>query len=467
MNKFPKDFLWGASTSAYQIEGGINQGGKVPSIMDRFDERETYPKGITGFKVASDHYNNWKEDVSIMAEMGFKSYRFSISWPRIIKNVKGDVNQEGIKFYSDLIDELIKYKIEPVVTMFHFDTPNFIDEVGGLDSSEFSKLFEIYSKVLFENYGSKVKWWLTINELNMFALVGQTIGVISEKSKASKWQIMHNLNVAQARAIILFRKMLPDGKIGPAPNISSVYPASSKPEDYDAKIKFDQLRNWAFLDIVCRGDYSNYFKIALKSIGEEIMVTEEEKEVLKNSKPDFIAFNYYSTMTVETATMEDYKKSLDKNKDQQKGMVVPGVGKSVYNPNLEKTQFGWEIDPIGFKNTLKEVYDRYQLPIMITENGIGAKDVLTEDEKIHDDYRIEYYKRHIKFMSEAIQEGVEMIGYMPWSAIDLVSTHEGISKRYGFIYVNRDEFDEKDMRRIRKDSFFWYKELIEKNGENI
>ncbi|ATZ21389.1 glycoside hydrolase family 1 protein [Mesoplasma tabanidae] len=467
MNKFPKSFLWGASTSAYQIEGSIKQGGKVESIMDTFDERQSYPKGITGFKTASNHYKHWKEDIALMAEMGFKSYRFSISWPRIIKNVKGDVNLEGIKFYNDLIDELLKNKIEPIVTMFHFDTPNFIEEVGGLDSSNFGKLFESYSKVLFENYGSKVKYWLTINELNMFALVGQTIGVISENSKATKWQIMHNLNVAQARAIKLCKQMLPNAKIGPAPNIATVYSASSKPQDYTAKLNFDQLRNWIYLDIVCRGDYSEWFKNFLKATNEELFITPEEVELLKTAKPDFIAFNYYSTLTVEHATVAEYEKSLKTPADQQSGLVIPGVGKTVKNPNLEKTQFGWEIDSIGLKNTLKEIYDRYQLPMMITENGIGARDVLTDDNKIHDDYRIEYYQKHIIAMSDALKDGVDLIGYTPWSAIDLVSTHEGIGKRYGFVYVNRDEFDEKDMKRIRKDSFYWYKDVIKTNGKKI
>ncbi|ALD66471.1 glycoside hydrolase family 1 protein [Spiroplasma cantharicola] len=467
MNKFPKDFLWGASTSAYQFEGGINQGGKAPSIMDKFDEREIYPKGITGFKVATDHYNHWKEDVALMAEMGFKSYRFSISWARIIKNAKGDINPEGIKFYNNLIDELLKYKIEPVVTMFHFDSPTFIDEKGGLDSNEFSNMFELYAKVLFENYGSKVKYWLTINELNMFVFVGEAIGLISEKSKASKWQIMHNLNVAQAKAIRLCRKMLPNAKIGPAPNIASVYANSNTPEDYLTKLTFEQIRNWIFLDIVCRGEYGTWFKNFLKKINEKIIITKEEEKILKDSKPDFIAFNYYSTMTVQNESADDVKDSLINKTDQQTGYVIPGIGRSIKNKNLQKTEYGWEIDPVGFKSTLREVYDRYRLPIMITENGLGVTETLTSDEKIHDDYRIDYYKQHIKAMSEAINDGVEMIGYMPWSAFDLVSSHHGVSKRYGFVYVNRDEFDEKDMKRIRKDSFFWYKELIEKNGENI
>ncbi|ATI73658.1 glycoside hydrolase family 1 protein [Mesoplasma florum] len=464
MNKFPKDFLWGASTSAYQFEGAIKQGGKVSSIMDRFDEQPSYPKGITGFKEASDHYNHWKEDVKLMSEMGFKSYRFSISWPRIIKNKEGEINKEGIKFYNDLIDELFKHKIEPIVTMFHFDIPDFIQEIGGVCTNEFTKQFEIYSEVLFKNFGSKIKYWLTINELNMFALAGQIIGVVPSDQKINSWQLMHHLNVAQAKAIVLCRKICPSAKIGPAPNISTVYPDSNKPLDYVAKLNLDMVRNWVYLDIVCRGEYSPIFINGLKKMGLEITITEEEKQILKNSKPDFIAFNYYSTMTVKMPTEESLKNT---KKDQQQGLSMPGFGESVKNDKLEKTQFGWEIDPVGFRNTLREVYDRYQLPIMITENGIGARDVLEEDGKIHDNYRIEYYEKHIQQMALAIADGVEMIGYMPWSAIDLVSTHEGISKRYGFVYVNRDEFDLKDMKRYKKDSFYWYKELIKNNGENI
>ncbi|WP_106078772.1 glycoside hydrolase family 1 protein [Mesoplasma coleopterae] len=461
MKKFPKDFLWGASTSAYQFEGGINEGGKVPSIMDNKEGHPKYGKDITGFKDASHHYYKWKEDISLMAEMGFKSYRFSISWPRIIKNLEGDVNMDGIKFYDDLLDELKKYGIEPIVTMFHFDYPDFVSEIGGIQNARFSNLFEIYSKVLFEYFGDKVNYWLTINELNIMVLSSSAIGTGDD---VSKWQVMHNLNVAQAKAIRLCRKMLPKAKIGPAPNIAVTYAKTCDPTDYTAKLNLDQIRNWVYLDIVCRGSYSKNFLNFVKASGENFVMTEEEKVILNDSKPDFIAFNYYSTATVSMTKSEDIQKD---KADQQKGIVIPGFAKMVPNEFLEKTQFGWEIDPIGFRNTLRDVYDRYQLPIMITENGIGARDVLNEDGTIHDDYRIEYYKKHIEQMSLAIQDGVDVIGYMPWSAIDLVSTHEGISKRYGFVYVDRDEFDLKDMNRYKKDSFFWYKELIKNNGENI
>ncbi|ALD66713.1 6-phospho-beta-glucosidase [Spiroplasma cantharicola] len=464
MSKIRNDFLWGASTSAYQVEGSISEDGKVSSIMDDVANRDNYSKDITDFRDASGHYKNWKEDVKLFAEMGMKSYRFSISWPRIMKNLKGDVNEQGIKFYSDLIDELIKYKIEPVVTIYHFDAPNFIFEDGKFTDKRFIQLFENYCKVLFEAYGSKVKYWLTINELNMFAMASSAIGILKSNQIINRWQIVHALNVAQARAINLCHEMLPNAKIGPAPNLGCIYTNSSKPIDYTAKLNMDLVRNWVYLDIACKGHYSKTFLEFVKKNNEVFLIDPKDMEDIKRAKPDFIAFNYYSSMTVE---MTNEETNIKLAQDQQSGHTIPNFAAAVKNTNLEKTQFGWEIDPQGFKNTLREVYERYNLPIMITENGIGARDVLTKDGKIHDTYRIEYYQKHISKMLEAINEGVDIIGYMPWSAIDLVSTHEGISKRYGFIYVNRNEFDLKDMKRYKKDSFYWYKDLIATNGEKI
>ncbi|AHI52956.1 glycoside hydrolase family 1 protein [Spiroplasma culicicola] len=462
--KFPKEFLWGASSSAYQFEGGYDTDGKGLSVQDL--DNQYYPKDITDFKVASDHYNHWKEDVALMAEMGFKSYRFSIAWTRILPDGDGEVNQKGIEFYNNLIDELLKHNIEPIITMYHFDLPAALQEKGGWQSLETVKAFEKFGRVLFENFGSKVKYWLTINELNVIIMAGHIIGVVNNKEEWEKvrWHVFHNLNLAQAKAINLFRKMVPNGKIGPAPNISDVYPASSKPADNSASFNFNVLRNWLFLDIVCKGQYNPFFLKLIKKQGYEFNPSEADMQEIRSAKPDFVALNYYSTLTVEM--MEKDEKVGDKV-DQQIVMGIPGFGKAVKNPNLEKTQFGWEIDPIGFKNTLKAVYDRYNLPILITENGIGAREQLTAEGKVHDDHRIEYYTKHFKQMAQAIDEGVEMIGYNPWSAIDLVSTHEGISKRYGFVYVNRDEFDLKDMKRYRKDSFYWYQNVIKTNGSEF
>ncbi|AVN60028.1 6-phospho-beta-glucosidase [Mesoplasma entomophilum] len=466
MNKFPKNFLWGASTSAYQIEGCVEEGGKVTSTMDLYGDKPSYPKGITGFKEASQHYKYWKTDVEMMAKMGLKSYRFSISWPRIIKDKNGSVNQEGIKYYNDLIDELLKYNIEPIVTMFHFDIPLFVMKDGGVHDKNFVKHFELYSEVLLKHFGSKINYWLTINELNILVMMADGFEILEKQDLSKQLKVLHNLNLAQAKAIIKCKEICPSAKIGPAPNIATVYSDTCKPEDYTAKLNIEMIRNWVYLDAVCKGKYSNIFIKFVKKMGVDFEVTKDDLDTLAKGKPDFIAFNYYTTMTAQMPTEESIKENKEKF-DQQKGLVVPGFGMATKNPNLQKTEFGWEIDPVGFKNTLREVYDRYDLPVMITENGIGARDELTKDGKIHDDYRIYYYKQHIRQLAEAISDGVEVIGYMPWSAIDLVSTHEGISKRYGFIYVNRDEFDLKDMKRIEKDSYYWYKNLIEVNGENI
>ncbi|QBQ07767.1 6-phospho-beta-glucosidase [Spiroplasma gladiatoris] len=464
ISKFPKDFLWGASTSAYQFEGAYNVDGKGLSVQDFIGKH--YPKDITDFKVTSDHYHRYKEDVEMMAKMGLKAYRFSIAWTRIIPDGNGEINQKGIEFYNNLIDELIKYNIEPIVTMYHFDLPDNLNKIGGWKAKETTEGFLKFAKAIFTSFKDKVKYWITINELNVMILSGHVINMVDdlEEWNRIKFDVLHNLNMAQAKVINLFRDIVPNGKIGPAPNISAVYPASSKPEDQNAKFNFSMLRNWTFLDVICRGSYNPFYLNFLKKQGYNFNPSQEDLAILRSAKPDFISFNYYSSSTVEHMGIDEKNTNLN---DQQKGYEIPGYGKTVQNPNLLKTQFGWEIDPIGLKNTLKELYDRYNLPLLISENGIGARDVLTSDFKIHDDYRIEYYNQHISEMAKAIDDGVEMLGYCPWSAVDLVSTHEGISKRYGFIYVNRDEFDLKDLKRYPKDSFFWYKTLIENNGSDF
>ncbi|WP_338983260.1 glycoside hydrolase family 1 protein [Spiroplasma endosymbiont of Othius punctulatus] len=467
MSKFPKDFLWGASTSGYQFEGGWDKDGKGMSVQDV--HKDNWMPGVPSFHDGSNHYNNWKEDVALMAEMGFKSYRFSIQWSRIIPDGDGDINQKGLEFYEGLILELKKFKIEPVVTLYHFDLPLALAKDGGWLNRRTIDAFEKYSRTVFNEFKSIVKYWLTINEQNVVVLAGAMLGMGSTgKSKnpaKDMWQVNHNLLTAQARAIIACREICPDtSKIGPAPNIGSTYQNSNKPEDYYARLRFDLIRNWTYLDVPVFGTYNKLFLKDLEKTNAMFEYTPEDMKQLANSKPDFIAFNYYQTTTIENPIEgKDYGKM---HRDQHSGFSTKFFAQ-VKNENLPKTEFGWEIDPIGFKNTLREVFDRYQLPLMITENGIGANDKLTSDNKVHDEYRIKYYQQHIEQMSLAIDDGVEMIGYMPWSAIDLLSTHEGITKRYGFIYVNRDEFDLKDMARYKKDSFFWYQKMIKSNGEKL
>lgn len=465
LKDFPKNFLWGASTSAYQVEGAYNEDGKGLSVQDT---KEPFP-GTPDFKVSSDHYHHYKEDVALFAEMGFKTYRFSIAWTRIIPNGIGDVNPKGIEFYNNLINELLSHGIEPLVTMYHFDLPDALQGEGGWSNRKTADAFVNYAKVLFENFGDRVKYWLTINEQNMMILHGGAIGTVNdgvENIEKELYKQNHHMMLAQAQTMKLCHSMCPKAQIGPAPNISSIYPASSRPEDILAASNQSSIRNWLYLDMAVHGRYNPIAWSYMVEKGIEPTIEDGDMEILKGGNPDFIAFNYYCTGTAEESKIED-KEVSTQGGDQQIAVGDLGVYKGASNPNLEKTQFGWEIDPIGFRNTLREVYERYNLPIIITENGLGAYDNVEENDTINDDYRIEYLRKHIEQARLAITDGVDLIGYCPWSAIDLISTHQGFKKRYGFIYVNRDEFDLKDLRRIRKKSFFWYKKVIETNGEEI
>jgi len=465
LKDFPKDFLWGASTSAYQVEGAYNEDGKGLSVQDT---KEPFP-GTPDFKVSSDHYHHYKEDVALFAEMGFKTYRFSIAWTRIIPNGIGEVNPKGIEFYNNLIDELLSYGIEPLVTMYHFDLPDALQKNGGWSNRETADAFVNYAKVLFENFGNKVKYWLTINEQNMMILHGAVIGTVnpgSENIEKELYKQNHHMMLAQAQTMKLCHEMCPKGKIGPAPNITTIYPESSKPEDILAASNQSSIRNWLYLDMAVHGRYNPIAWSYMVEKGIEPTIEEGDMEILKGANPDFIAFNYYCTGTAAESKIDDTEVSTQGG-DQQISNGDLGVYKGASNPNLQKTEFGWEIDPIGFRNTLREVYERYALPVIITENGLGAYDKVEEEDTINDDYRIDYLRKHIEQARLAITDGVDLMGYCPWSAIDLISTHQGFKKRYGFIYVNRDEFDLKDLRRIRKKSFFWYKNVIKTNGEEL
>lgn len=464
LKPFPKDFLWGASTSAYQVEGAWDEDGKGPSVIDM----GKYPEGTSDFKVASDHYHRYKEDIALFAEMGLKAYRFSIAWTRIYPKGTGEINEKGIAFYNDLINELLSHNIEPIVTMCHFDLPYALQEKGGWSNRETIDAYENYAKTLFKHFGDRVKYWLTINEQNMMILHGATIGTVDPNIKNPEkelYQQNHHMLLAQAKAMKLCHEMCPNAKIGPAPNIISIYPASSKPEDVIAASNFSSIRNWLYLDAAVFGRYNSIAWSYLEEKGYTPTIQEGDMEILKSGKPDFIAFNYYSTSTVA----ESKNDLSDKNStgDQQIAIGEQGVYRGVSNPYLEKTQFGWEIDPIGFRSTLREINERYNLPLLVTENGLGAYDKLEEGDVVNDDYRIDFLRKHIEQAKLAITDGVNLIGYCPWSAIDLISTHQGISKRYGFIYVNRDEFDLKDLRRIKKKSFYWYRDVIKSNGEKI
>ncbi|MFJ9343147.1 glycoside hydrolase family 1 protein [Streptomyces sp. NPDC101733] len=466
---FRPDFLWGAATSAYQVEGAWNEGGKGPSVQDA---RTNHPEGTTDFKVASDHYHRFEQDVELFAELGLKAYRLSIAWTRIVPDGDGPVNPEGIAFYHRLFGALLAHGIEPVVTVYHFDLPQALQDKGGWSSRDTIDAFERYCEVLFEEYGDKIKYWLTINEQNMMILHGAAIGTTaagsdsgsgsgSENPKRELYRQNHHMMLAQARVTRLCHDMLPTAKIGPAPNISVVYPAGSHPDDVLAASDFNAIRNWLYLDMAVYGTYNPTAWTWMTAEGIAPEIAEGDLETLSAGRPDFLALNYYTTATV-AAPLEGEAGAVEGG-DQQLAVGEPGVFRTVSNPHLARTEFGWEIDPVGFRSTLRDVHDRYRLPIMVTENGLGGYDTV-EDGKVHDDYRVAYLSAHIEQMRLAVSDGVDVIGYHPWSAIDLISTHQGVSKRYGFIHVDREEFDLKELGRLRKDSFFWYQQLIKGNG---
>ena len=464
LRDFPKDFLWGASTSAYQVEGAALEDGKSPSIIDMYE----HPKDVADFQIASDHYHRYQEDIALFAQMGLKAYRFSIAWTRILPEGTGKLNEPGVEFYRNVIRECRKYRIEPIVTMYHFDLPYCLEEQGGWNSRETMDAFVNYAKVLFELYGKEVTYWLTINEQNTMILHPGAIGLPKGGTLPGKkelYQQNHHMMLAQAKVMKLFHQMVPGGKIGPALNLTAMYPGTCRPEDAIAAHNWEVLRCWNFADVPVFGTYHPLAVSYLEDRGIMPEILAGDEEILKDAKPDFIAMNYYSTATIG-ASKNDGLDVAARAGDQQIMLGEEGVYRPAENPYVDKSPYGWVIDPSGFRYTLRKVYERYHLPILVTENGIGASDRL-EDGEVHDDYRIDFLQKHLHQIRLAMTDGVKMLGYCPWAAIDVVSTHQGYKKRYGFIYVDRDEFDIKQMERIPKDSFYWYQKTIAENGKNI
>lgn len=458
LKAFPDDFLWGASTSAYQAEGAYNEDGKGLSVQDLH-----HPKDIADFKIASDHYHHFKEDVQMMAELGLKAYRFSIAWTRIIPDGDGKINKAGIDFYNALIDELCAYHIEPVVTMYHFDLPLTLHEKGGWANRHTIDAFVRYARILFENFGDRVKYWLTINEQNVMINHPSAMNPGRLPSKKELYQQCHNMFVASAKATLLCHEMIENGKIGPAPNITAIYPETCKPEDIIAADNWESIRCWLYLDMAVYGRYNNLVWSYLEDHMLTPEIEEGDMDLLAQAKPDYLGINYYATATV-AGPKNDGTDCQARNGDQQIMIGEEGVYRAANNQYLETTEYGWMIDSIGLRVTLRRIYDRYHMPILITENGIGAKDELAKDGKIHDHYRIDYLQRHFHQAQLAITDGVDLIGYCPWSFMDLVSTHQGYGKRYGFVFIDRDEKNIKQLKRIKKDSFYWYRDIIQNNG---
>lgn len=444
---FPHDFLWGASTSAYQYEGAYNEDGKGLSVQDV----ATPPAGTANFQLTSDGYHRYPEDFALFGEMGMKSYRFSIAWTRIFPNGTGEVNQAGLDYYQHVLDELKKYHIEPVATLFHFDLPAALQKQGGWANRATIEAFVNYAKVVLDHFSPQITYYQTINEQNMLFQGAVFAAFKGHGTFKDAVQANHNMFVAAAKVITYAHENHPEIKIGPAPNLVAIYPLTARPEDVLAANTYDSIRNLLFGDVTILGRYNHVAWHLFKQFHAAPDLAPDDMATIAAAHPDLLYFNYYNSETVRAADSGD---------------MLPF--KKVLNPFINQNEFGWDIDPEGFRVTLRQLYDRYNLPMIITENGLGAHDTLTDDGQVHDPYRIKYLNDHIYQMRLAIGEGIPVIGYHPWSAIDLVSTHQGFVKRYGFIYVDRgEENNSGTLKRYKKDSFAWYKNVIAHNGDNV
>lgn len=479
---FPENFLWGGATAANQIEGAYVEGGKGLSTSDFAAYKDPYTKGKVDnftFNVNSeelreyklhpenylfpkrwgiDFYHRFKEDIALLAEMGFKTFRISISWARIFPTgMETQPNEEGLKFYDDVFDECMKYGIEPLVTMSHYEMPIALTEkYNGWVSRELIPLFHHYAKVIFERYKDKVKYWITFNEMNMnlnslYTGAGVLVDLIEGNPLESAYQASHHQFLASALAVKEIRTIIPDAKIGCMINQIESYAMTTKPEDQLQALKSNQL-NMFYPDVQTRGEYPTYMNRYFEENNIHIKMYSEDELILKEGTVDFVAISYY--MSHVTEHREDAAK------------LAGSFDSPIKNKYLELTQWDWPIDPIGLRISLIKLYDRYQKPLFVCENGLGARDVLIEDGRVHDDYRIDYIKKHVEQIKEAIRDGVKLLGYTTWGCIDLISCGTSqMSKRYGFIYVDQDDEGKGSLKRYRKDSFFWYKKVIESNGD--
>lgn len=463
--RFPENFLWGGATAANQCEGAYDEDGKGLSIQD------VLPKG---FKVITDgptpdnlklrgidHYHRYKEDIALFAEMGFKVYRFSIAWSRIFPTgEEATPNEAGLKFYENVIDECLKYGIEPLITLSHYETPLALaKKYDGWRSRKMIDLYLKYCETVFKRYKGKVKYWLTFNEINSILhqpfMSGAILTPKEQLSKQDLYQAIHHELVASARAVKLAHEIDPNYKVGCMILAVTIYPLTSNPDDL---IKVMELNDdyYLFSDIQARGEYPYFTKRLFEKDNIHLDITDEDREALKHTV-DFVSFSYYSSNCA----------CADPTKGEPSGSnMTPGLRR---NPYSKVTEWGWQIDPQGLRYTLNRLYARYQKPLFIAENGLGANDVLIDDGKggktVIDDYRIQYMNDHLVQVGKAIQDGVEVMGYTAWGCIDLISCSTAeIKKRYGMIYVDLNSDGSGTMERYRKKSFDWYKNVIATNG---
>lgn len=464
---FPANFLWGGAVAANQCEGAYDEDGKGWSTQD------LAPKGIVG--AITDHptednlklkgidfYHRYREDIAMFAEMGFSVFRFSIAWSRIFPNGDEETpNEAGLAFYDQLIDECRRHGMEPLVTLSHYETPNHLAKTyDGWCSRKMIDFFKRYVNTVMKRYKGKVHYWLTFNEINSILhnpyLSGGILTPKEQLSKSDLYQAIHHELVASALVTKMAHEIDPDNKVGCMVIGVPSYPLTPNPDDVIANMEQDR-HNLYFTDVQARGAYPKYPNRYFKENGIQIQMEEGDEEILKNSV-DFISFSYYMS-TCGCADPDAHP--------QAAGNIIPGVA----NPYLRSSQWGWQIDPKGLRYLLNQFYDRYQKPLFIVENGLGARDELIEKDGVltaEDDYRIEYMREHLLQVEEAIEDGVEVLGYTSWGCIDLVSASTAqMSKRYGFIYVDRNDDGSGTMARYRKKSFYWYRDVIASNGASL
>ena len=470
MAKFPKEFLWGASSSAFQIEGGWDEDGKGMTVADYNSFKRSDRQADS--KVASDFYHHYEEDIALMKELGMNIYRFSLSWARIIPDGDGAVNEKGIAFYDKVIDLLIENGIQPFVTLYHFDLPYaLVEKYNGWEDRRCVHAFERYARVCFEAFGDRVKYWQVTNEQNLMIRVDERMNINEPDAwKADKMraQMDYHMFLAHALATKACHELVEGGRIGPAVSSTCTYPLTNKPEDVWAARMNDYMKTVYCLDMHYYGEYSGIYLRYLKERDIMPEMKEEDREILKYGKPDYIAFNYYRTLCASYLPAdEEHPVGMRVYRGNEVDFDQYGYCRDERNENLAASEYGAQIDPMGLRIVLNDYWGRYHLPMIITENGLGMADTLTADGKVHDDYRIDYLREHIKACALAIEDGVDLIGYSPWSFEDLLSSHQGFRKRYGFVYINREDMDLRDLSRIRKDSFYWYRNVIATNGEEL
>lgn len=467
--KFPKDFLWGSAISSSQSEGAWNHDGRGPSVYDympvgksRYEDflQHTY-QDDTFFpnRKGIDFYHTYKEDIKLLAEMGCKAFRFSVSWSRIYPTgLEEKPNKKGIQFYENMIDELISYHIEPVVTILHYDIPLYlVEHYNGFASREVVDLYVKYAKTLFSYFKNKVKYWITINEINIMRYCPLDAGIkdCPDNDLQIIFQSAHHQFIASAKAVIALHQMIPKAQVGMMLGYEPAYAKTCHPSDVLLAEKSESELLF-FSDVQMLGYYPKTMQHYFKKNNIHIHMEDNDKQILYQGRCDFLAFSYYSS-AVCSHSLSDQEKAT-------RGNIIYGID----NPYLTKTQWGWTIDAMGLQTSLIRLYQKYHKPLFIVECGIGVKESKKNDAMIEDDYRIAFFKEHLKQVKEAIDLGIEVMGFLTWSPIDMPSAATGeLEKRYGFIYVDADSQGNGSYQRSKKKSFSWYQEIIKTNGFDL